>query len=428
ARDRAAADGVCVELEAGGTDRRERLLELGDEDAGEDEVLLARHAHVASDSLRELRERDQLVAGDQADVHRDADAEQPFFFLRAHAEVVRVRRRMWRKLEVRERVPEPALHLGAHPLRAVVVNHELDPRLDARDAVAEVLLPRVEQGAQDRKRLVLADEDAELAAEPGYGGEPAADEDGETLLAAVDRPDERNAVDLRRVAPVRARRDRDLVLARQVRVVRVAVEEARHLVDHRRDVEQLVVRDPGDRTARDVPHGVAAGTGRRETHLGEPVEDLRERRQLEVVELDRLARRELALAAAVLVGELADRAQLLAGDAAGRELDAEHEGPDLGLVVVQPPPLEPDDVLLGDVRVARSDQVGQLVDDSERRLLELQALDRVALQHEVARGRIGECGATGWELRCHRLLGAVRGSSLGTQASKQDYRMYSNVT
>ena len=109
--------------------------------------------------------------------------------------------------------------------------------------------------------------------------------------------------------------------------------------------------------------------------------------ELEPVQLDVLPRRELAVALAVEVRDLADRAQLGGGQLAGRDLDAQHERPDLRLVVVEAPPLEPDDVLLGDVLVARRDQRGQLVADPERRLLALQPLDRVALENEVPVGR-----------------------------------------
>src|SRR2546430_1655916 len=124
-----------------------------------------------------------------------------------------------------------SLDLGADAVGAVVVDHELHSRLDARDAVAEVFLPGVEEYAQEVDRLVLRDEGAEVARDPGHRGEPAADLNREALDAVVDDADQRDAVDLGRVAAVGAGRDRDLVLARQVRVVRVAVEELRSLVD-----------------------------------------------------------------------------------------------------------------------------------------------------------------------------------------------------
>ena len=148
--------------------------------------------------------------------------------------------------------------------------------------------------------------------------------------------------------------------------------------------------EPGDRAAGDVAHRVAAGARGREPDLVEPVEDVGQRGELEVVELDRLARRELARAAAVLVRELADRAQLRRRDAPGGQLDAEHERPDLRLVVVEAPPLEADDVLLGDVRVARRDQGRQLVEDPERALLALQALEQLRLRTSSSVGGLAQ--------------------------------------
>ena len=67
----------------------------------------------------------------------------------------------------------------------------------------------------------------------------------------------------------------------------------------------------------------------------------------------------------------------------GGHLHAEHERADLRLVVVEAPPLEPDDVLLGHALVAGRDQRGQLLANPERRLLLLQPLDGVALEHEL---------------------------------------------
>ena len=67
----------------------------------------------------------------------------------------------------------------------------------------------------------------------------------------------------------------------------------------------------------------------------------------------------------------------------GRHLHAQHERADLRLVVVEAPPLEADDVLLGHALVAGGDQRGQLVADPERRLLLLEPLDGVALEDEL---------------------------------------------
>ena len=105
-----------------------------------------------------------------------------------------------------------------------------------------------------------------------------------------------------------------------------------------------------------------------------------------MVELHVLTCRELADAAAVAIRDLADRAQLRGLDEAGRQLDAQHERADLRLVVVEAPPLEAHDVLLGHRLVARGDQRRELVADAERRLVALDALDGIALVDEVPVG------------------------------------------
>ena len=185
-----------------------------------------------------------------------------------------------------------------------------------------------------------------------------------------------------------AGRDRDLVLAREVGVVRIAVEERRHLVVQRSDVEELVMGETGNGAAGEVPDGVAAGADRGQADVAKAVEDRGKRRELEVVELDRLAGGQLAGTAAVLVRELTDRAELLRRHPPGGQLDPKHERPDLRLVVVEAPPLEPNEILLLDVGVACRDQRRQLAHHGERALLPLQPLDRVALEHELERRRL----------------------------------------
>ncbi len=396
APDRSRPQAVRVDGEAELAQRREHPLELPGRDAGEDEVLLARDADVAADAFGQLGQPDHLAAGDEAEMDGRPDRAEPVPVLGRDAHVVRRLTLERRQREARQCVPEPPLHLLAHPLGAAVVDHELEPRLHPRDAVAEVVPPGVEQRTQDGQRLVGPDPDAELAREPRHRREPAADEHGVPRLAVAQHAHERDAVDLRRVAAVRARGDGDLVLARQVRVLRVAVEERRHLVQQRRHVEQLVVRDAGHGAAGDVAHRVAAGAHRRQPHLAQPLEHGRQGAELEVVELDRLPGRQLAGVAAVSGGQLADGPQLLRRHAPGGQLDAEHERADLRLVVVDAPPLQPHEVLLGHVRVPRGDQRRQLVEHAERALLPLQPLDRIALQHELqARRLFHDSGATG---------------------------------
>ena len=381
-----ARSGLPVSGRPSSPRRSPTRLDVAGRDGGQDEVLLPRHAHVLAELRGEFRDCDQLLAGGQADLHRHSDRDEAVLLLRLNADVIGDRRRGV-ELEVGERVAEPPLDLGAHALRPEVVDHELDPRLHARDAVLQVFLPGIEQGAQHGQGLVDPDEDAEVAGQPRHRREAASDQHAEAGLTVSDRADEGDAVDLRRVAAVGAGGDGDLVLARKIGVVGVAVEELRHRLGDGDDVEQLVVREPCDRASGHVPDGVAAGSHGRQPDLVEPAEHLRQRGELEVVELNRLPRRELARALPVQQRELADGLQLRGCHSAGGQLDPEHERPDLRLVVVEPPPLEPDEIFLRHLLVARRDQRGQLAEHAERVLLALDPLDRVALQDEFERRR-----------------------------------------
>ncbi len=64
------------------------------------------------------------------------------------------------------------------------------------------------------------------------------------------------------------------MLARQIRVVGVAVEERRHLVLQGCDVEELVVGQAGDGAAGEVAHRVAARANRGQAGVAKPVEDV----------------------------------------------------------------------------------------------------------------------------------------------------------
>jgi hypothetical protein len=172
---------------------------------------------------------------------------------------------------------------------------------------------------------------------------------------------------------------------RRYRISRVKA-RMKFWVDDRLRVEELVVGDPRDRAAGDVPDGVAAGAGGGQPGRGELVQDRRHVRQVDEVDLDVLPRRELGRTLAEPHRDLADRPQRLGSQHARGDLDAEHERPDLGLVVVQPVPLQPDELLLGDVEVVRRGELGEVVQRVDRGAFELEALDRVALEDLVPRG------------------------------------------
>ncbi len=176
------------------------------------------------------------------------------------------------------------------------------------------------------------------------------------------------------------------MLARQIREVGIAVEEVGRLLDHVAAVEQLERVDALHGRARDVAHRVAAPARGRDAGGVEVREHVRQALERKVVELHVLASRKLADALAVAVRDLADRAQPGRLHEAGGQLDAQHEGADLRLVVVEPPPLEAHDVLLGHRLVARRDQRRELVADAEGRLVALDALDGIALVDELPVG------------------------------------------
>src|SRR5436190_9541220 len=131
ARDRVAPHGIDVEREADLLDRGDRLRHALVRNAGDDEVLLARQPDIAAEALREVGERDHLVPGDEAEVHRHPDVREPVLLLRVDTEVVRGLDVDRRQPVVLERASELRFDALADPFRPDVVDHELEPRLDA---------------------------------------------------------------------------------------------------------------------------------------------------------------------------------------------------------------------------------------------------------------------------------------------------------
>jgi hypothetical protein len=94
----------------------------------------------------------------------------------------------------------------------------------------------------------------------------------------------------------------------------------------------------------------------------------------------------------------------------------EHERPDLRLVVVQPPPLEADNVLLRDALVPGGDKRRELVADTQRRLVLIEPFDWVALEHKLP-GRLGLRSTGLLDFGCHSLP-SLRVSDCGLAAGK----------
>jgi hypothetical protein len=262
ARDRVRPHLVRLERQTDRRECRERRIDV--HDAGDDQVLLACQPDVAAERLDEVGDGDQLVARGKAERYGKADIAATVL-LRVHADVRGGLRTNRRQVVPLERSAEPRLDALEHALRADVVDHELEPRLHARHPVLQILAPDRRDGAEDLVRLLLRNEDAEIACNARNRRQAAADLHGIALTAVVDRTDERDTVDLRRVAAVGARRDRVLVLAREIRPGRIAVELLGRCVDDRGRVEELVRGDAAHRAAGDVADGVTAAAGARDS-------------------------------------------------------------------------------------------------------------------------------------------------------------------
>src|SRR5205823_12620720 len=106
------------------------------------------------------------------------------------------RRRKLRQLEVVEAAAETLLDQRAHAFRPDVVDHELEARLDAGDAIAKVFAPLVEDRSEHRDRVLLGHPDPEVLRDPRHRREAAADEYTEAFPAVADCADQSDAVDL----------------------------------------------------------------------------------------------------------------------------------------------------------------------------------------------------------------------------------------
>ena len=187
---------------------------------------------------------------------------------------------------------------------------------------------------------VLVDRDP-LAQQHGvlrHDREPAAGDDAEALgrhaVDLADLGDEAQVVDLRQRGVLVASGEGDLELAgqqlRQLAAHEVAHEGARV----GGDVERLVVADAGPGVAGDVAHGVAAGLARGQAGAAEHLQQLERLVERHVVVLHVLARGEVALAQRrEALGDLAEGVELVRGDAAEGQLDADHLAVGLALSV-----------------------------------------------------------------------------------------------
>ena len=352
----------------------------------EDDVLAAGQPELAPVLAGQVGQPDHLRAGAHAQEDGEAGVEQPGPHLFMDPGVIEFRLRRFRRRAIGQPVSQARFHPFPVGFRPQVGDHELQPRLHAGHAVLEVLFPHVDDGAQHGDHVVHGNEDAHVAREAGPGGQAAADPDREPVVSLPDDAQQADAVDLGRVALVGAAGDGDLVLAGQIAVIGIAVEEIGHRLDDRTGVEQFVGGQSRHRAARDVPHRVAATAARGQPGPVQRREDLWQVVQLHAVELDVLPRGQLAVVAPAVLGDPADGAQLVRRQASARQLDPHHEVPHLGLVVVQAVPLQAHHVLLRNLLVALLDQVRDVVNDLHRRLLVLEPLHVIALPDQFPGG------------------------------------------
>ena len=133
---------------------------------------------------------------------------------------------------------------------------------------------------------------------------------------------------------VRAGGERDLELARQLLADGVTEEESRCRFRVRRDVEDRVRAEPRHLIGGDVADGVAASLARCQPYLSQLAQHGGRIGQLDVVELDRLARGDVAdFARRVPVRDVANDVELLGRHGAMGDLDADHLGVVLPLAV-----------------------------------------------------------------------------------------------
>ena len=207
---------------------------------------------------------------------------------------------------------------------AELLDHELHA-VPLAVLVVAVFLEHDEQRFADAEQLGGRDVVVDGASRLAHQRRAAAGQHGEAALAVrAERRLERQVVDGDRRVVVRAPLERDLELARQRRRQAMTQQEAGDLLRVGGDVEQFVGRRAGKRTGGDVPHRVTARLARR--HAG--VRQQAHRRfhvvQLDEVQLDVLARRDVTEPARILVGHLGECPELGAGDHPLRDLHAQH--------------------------------------------------------------------------------------------------------
>src|SRR5512146_846705 len=131
--DRRGVKPVGVERETDRADPFDNLTEPRLRNSGQDEVLPPGETDVAADVAGDSRKLAHLPPAHQAEAHREAGVAASRRLLLVDAHVLAFARGQRPRGQVLHRVAEAFFDQLAKSLRAVIVNHELEPRLDAGD-------------------------------------------------------------------------------------------------------------------------------------------------------------------------------------------------------------------------------------------------------------------------------------------------------
>ena len=233
-----------------------------------------------------------------------------------------------------------------------LVDQHLDPGAGAvhPQEVLAVEDPHARLGDLQVIAVIELDELVQSRREAGHDRGAAADADLDPADPVLDLGHEGHVVDPgdRVVGVGRGERRLDLAGHRLGR--RVADEVADVGAGVRSDVEQLALERARARVAGDIAHRVPAALTGREPGLGDLTHQLGHVRERDVMHLDVLAGRDVTLAQRyVLVDHACERVELVGGDAAHRQLHADHLDVGLALAVNALLEAELDEVLLDEV-------------------------------------------------------------------------------
>ena len=231
--------------------------------------------------------------------------------------------------------------LGFHAPAKLLDPQRVDQDLDARLVLVVPASLQVVD-AHDRldvgEEVTVGKERAQHLADDRRASEPAADQDLEAAppVGVRDEP-QADVVRLGDGAVAQRSGHRDLELARQVGELRVQGRPLAQQLAVRAGIGDLVGRDAGQVVAGDVAYAVAAGLNGVHVHRGEIGEDVRHPFQGGPVELDVLARGEVAVAAVVARGDRGEHPQLRRRQDAVGDRHPEHRSEPLDVEPVHQP-------------------------------------------------------------------------------------------